>query len=201
MKLKNINETIEKNEDNILRYVNKNYGIKVVELARVFNVTRQTIYYYFKKTNEEFPRQFKETIKTIYGEYDFDRALKINYINRNSLKLREEMFTEMKRKKIKFNRVENKNRIYFRLKKTPLSEAIELKDKFDEKNIWLTAIKLNKNKHKIPLDIYVLMEEYYHKNSPEYTRKIFLNLIKNKKDDYDVSKYLEQKTKEVRFGK
>jgi len=60
---------------NILYYVKERYGLTIVNLAKVFETTRQTIYNYFKMKTDELPQKVKETLKKVYGVMDFDEVL------------------------------------------------------------------------------------------------------------------------------
>ncbi len=60
---------------NILYYIKERYDLPIVNLAKVFGTTRQTIYNYFKINTDELPDRVKETIKSIYGVLEFEEVL------------------------------------------------------------------------------------------------------------------------------
>ena len=65
---------------NILYYIKEKYGVTVVDLGIILNVTRQTIYNYFQIHTKELPNAVKNKIALIYGEISFDDVIKIEWL-------------------------------------------------------------------------------------------------------------------------
>ncbi|MDY0277842.1 MAG: hypothetical protein RBQ97_07135 [Acholeplasma sp.] len=60
---------------NILYYVKEKYGISVISLSKLFNVTRQSIYNYFEMNSSEIPKNIIEQVVEVYGEISFEQVL------------------------------------------------------------------------------------------------------------------------------
>lgn len=62
---------------NILEYVKEKYEINIVDLAKVLNISRATIYNNFEKKTSNLSLKIKERIAEIYGLKDFSKVLEI----------------------------------------------------------------------------------------------------------------------------
>jgi len=60
---------------NILKYVNLKYKISVVDLAKVFEVERQTIYNYFSLLSKDLPQKIINKICSIYETFTFNEVI------------------------------------------------------------------------------------------------------------------------------
>ena len=60
---------------NILKYANLKYKISVVDLAKIFEVERQTIYNYFSLSSKDLPQKIINKICSIYEVFSFDEVI------------------------------------------------------------------------------------------------------------------------------
>lgn len=74
--IKALGDTYEKYRFvNFLKYVSERYDVSVVDLANILDVTRQTLYNYFKNSTKDLPIKIKNRICEIYGALDFEEVL------------------------------------------------------------------------------------------------------------------------------
>lgn len=159
---------------NFLKYVNIKYKMSVVDLARIFEVERQTIYNYFSNHTNKLPNKVKRKVAAIYGAFTFEDALK-----------KEKKVIDIESKYKLANKVLTTNeesiidndllsQIYsIKYDRNNVIKVV-LKNEFDFVRHWGIALHNATNASNIENELYTnSFKKIVSKNSIRYTQKLF----------------------------
>ncbi len=186
---------------NFLKYVNLKYKVSVVDLAKIFEVKRQTVYNYFLLSTEKLPQKVMKRIVNIYEVLTFDDVLQKEL---DVQKVEEDIpFLEMQVQKGKslFEISEIYDKVFtFDVIDKPWRKIV-FKREYDFYFMWSQAARYAYlNSFSIENNPYFLnLKEYLAKNSKRYNETLFGLLSCMKQDDKQflrvILKYIEsQKT-------
>lgn len=182
---------------NFLKYVNLKYKISVVDLAKIFEVERQTIYNYFLLSTEKLPQKVIKRITNIYEVFTFDEVLK-KELDVQSVE-DDIPFIEMQVQKGKsiIDISEIYDKIFtFDVMDKPWRKIV-FKREYDFYFMWNEAAKYSYlNNFAIENNpFYLNLKEYLAKNSKAFNESLFSLLSCVKQDDKQflrvISKYIE----------
>jgi hypothetical protein len=181
---------INENSVNFLKYINICYNIKVTQLSKILNVSRQSIYNYFRIPTDQLPNIVIDKIIHIYGYDNFREVLNMELILFFKDYYEEEIYSEIEYG-VNFNDIKHKYKYLFRFYLSSGRKYISLKDEFLSERFWKRKYAGLISHQNIDVDIYNLFRDFVSKHTPIYTSKLLGKINKLDKEDYEIIRILD----------
>ena len=179
---------------NFIDYAIKKYNLKIVDIAKILDVTRQTIYKYNSNDykTEDLPKILKRSIASVYEVSTFEDALMLEF---NTL-AKEEYIKEIERSFVEHKSLDlipktHKKNYNFKVDNNNLK--IDLKEEFLHANKWHSFLTKTKEVEKLTesdanLDNLIL---HLTKNDNNYNKELIKLLQRFKNNDESLLNTLE----------